>query len=79
METTLVSIATTHQSSIAYLVLSHLENEGIQCFLDTIFSTQDKLCSLINVKIRIDQWEVAKIAINQLSSLFPLNSIKLTA
>jgi len=77
MENKLVSVATTNQSSIAYLILSHLENEGIKCFLDTIHV--EHTCSLINVNIFHIHWERAKEAINELSYLFPLNSIKLTA
>jgi hypothetical protein len=77
MEKKLVSVATTNQSSIAYLILSHLENEGIKCFLDTIHV--EHTCSLININIFNLQWERAKEAINELSTLIPLDSIKLTA
>lgn len=77
MENKLISVATTNQSSIAYLILSHLENEGIKCFLET--THEEHASSLINVNIGPIHWERAKEAIIGLSALFPLSLIKLTA
>ncbi|MEI6348494.1 MAG: hypothetical protein WCP69_11160 [Bacteroidota bacterium] len=80
MKSELVPIAIIYQSSVAYLVLSCLENEGVQCFLDaTVSKMSEDGANGTNVLICKTQIKKAFEIISNFISHLPLNSVKLIA
>jgi len=80
MKTVLIPVATFHQLSIAFLVLSHLESEGIRCFLDHTTPLKECLTpSVIQLQTCQSQHKRAIDIIENFRLQFPQNSIKLTA
>ena len=59
MKAELILIATVNKSSIAYLVFSNLENEGIKCFLDSPAS-KGLLEGEEQINVVIDKTQIVK-------------------
>jgi hypothetical protein len=78
MKAELIPIATIYKSSVAYLVFSNLENEGVKCFLDSS-APKAYLEGEEHINVVIDKAQIVKAMeiINNYIANNQTNSIKL--